>query len=81
MALGHSTPTPGPADPDAVYEREVERRLAKKHRLLDDVDDLVEQLEAIDWRAVPTFSTAEVAALTARLIEAREAVEERGLDG
>lgn len=80
MALEQTREPQGPVDADAAYDREVERRLAKKHRLLDDLDDLLAGMEAVEWRHVPTMSTAEAAALTAILDEAREAVQERGLE-
>jgi hypothetical protein len=41
------------------------------------LSELVETMERVDWREVPTVSTAEAAALTARLIEARDAVRDR----
>lgn len=38
--------------------------------------DLAAQLEAVDWRAVPKVSVYEAAAITARVDEARAAVED-----
>ena len=43
--------------------------------------DLAALLEAVDWRAVPTVSTYEAAAICARVDEARTAVEEEPADG
>lgn len=37
------------------------------------LSEVLEALEAIDWSTVPKFTTAEAAALAARLREAREA--------
>ena len=39
--------------------------------------ELVETMEAVDWRDVPTMSPAEAAALSARLEEARDAVRDQ----
>lgn len=40
---------------------------------MSSVDAVIQEMEAIDWSRVPTISTAEAAAFTQRLIEAREA--------
>ena len=37
-----------------------------------DLSDIIEAMEVVDWTAMPTISTAEAAALQARLVEARE---------
>jgi hypothetical protein len=59
----------------ATSEAERPRRDAEADLALS---ELVETMERVDWRVVPTVSTAEAAALTARLIEARDAVREEG---
>ena len=41
------------------------------------LSELVETMERVDWRDVPTISTAEAATLTQRFIEARDAVREQ----
>lgn len=41
-----------------------------------DLADLIEQHEATDWSAVPGISPAEASAWAARLLEARETVQE-----
>ena len=47
----------------------------------EQLDALTALLEAIDWRAVPTVSTYEAAAICARVDEARTAVQEEPADG
>lgn len=42
---------------------------------MSSVDDVVREMEAVEWSAVPTISTAEAAAFTQRLIAARDAEE------
>lgn len=44
---------------------------------MSSLDDVIREMEAVDWTEVPTISTAEAAAFTQRFIEAREAVQER----
>lgn len=44
---------------------------------MTELEELIQQMEAINWSNVPTISTPEAAAFTQRLIEAREATEER----
>lgn len=41
------------------------------------VDDVIREMEAVECQEVPTISTAEAAVFTQRLIEAREACQER----
>lgn len=41
-----------------------------------DLSELIEQHENIDWSDVPDISAAEASAWTARLIEARDRVQE-----
>lgn len=43
--------------------------------------ELVDDLEEIDWRVVPTISTPEAAAWTQRVIEARDAARTLGGEG
>lgn len=43
---------------------------------MSSIDDVIREMEAVDWTEVPTISTAEAATFTQRLIEAREAVQE-----
>lgn len=42
-----------------------------------DLGELIDWMEDVDWSVVPTISTAEAAAWTERLIEAREATQDR----
>lgn len=44
------------------------------------LSELVETMERIDWRDVPTISTAEAATLNQRFLEARDAVREQATD-
>jgi len=39
------------------------------------LSETIEALERVEWRHVPTISTAEAAAFTSRLIEARDATQ------
>lgn len=45
------------------------------------LSELVETMERVDWRHVPTVSVSEAAAWNARLVEARDAVREQAATG
>lgn len=64
----------GDAHPDADTADTIDTAVATDLAL----SDLVETMERVDWREVPTISTAEAATLTQRFIEARDAVYEQG---
>lgn len=46
-----------------------------------DVGELVEQMESIDWRDVPSISTPEAAAWTQRCLEALDELDAGGAHG
>lgn len=68
------------AEPDRIYEQRKEQRLEKAAGIDDSLGIVLGHMESIDWSATPTMSNAEAASLTARLVEARDALRERGLD-
>jgi len=67
--MAKATPSAG-RDPDAgdvKPQATVEAQLS----------DVIEAMEAVEWRDVPTVSTAEAATFTQRLDESREVVREQ----
>lgn len=69
---------PTTREPERAEERQQASSAAQAARADLGLSELVATMERVDWRRVPTISTAEAAALTQRFVEARDAVRAGG---